>query len=286
MAITAQRLLSDGRSEITEVGGGDRERTWIIRVNSVADTEDGLYESGALPLVGSSLGANFQMTLRSYSIERIGKFTFKVVGNYSSRQESRSERDERQKVILPPWFRSPAITCQVTEFGDEPLKDNTGQAIRNSFGTPFTSTHPRRRWAPIIRIKAPVRSIPSWYYALAGKRNSAPVVVTRRTGGLPTFPAGTLLFVPGEIGEYVLEGTYIYDWLNFELHYDERQWKWEPVDMGPRYRNGSGENADFSDGMGFLDGVGGEAIDPNNPVNLNFQHYGLASFEGLPLTEF
>lgn len=286
MAITAQRLLSDTRSEITQIASGDRTRTWLIRVNSVNDTEDGLYESGALPLVGSSLDGNFQMTLRSYSIERVGKFLFKVTGNYSSRPETRQERDEKTREIFPPWLRPPKITVPITEWSDEPLKDKDGQAIRNSFGTPFTSTQPRRRWSPIIRVQAPVPSIPSWYFTLAGKRNNAAVTVYRKTGALPTFPAGTLLFVPGELGEYVREGDYVYDWLNFELHYNEDEWKWEPVDMGPRYRNGSGENADFPDGMGFLDGVGGQGIDPNNPTLLDFQYYLLGSFSSLPLTEF
>jgi hypothetical protein len=291
MAITAQRLLSDGRAEITQVSGGDRERTWIIRVNSVEDTEDGIYESGALPLIGSSLVGHPQMTLRSYSVAREGKFLFRVVGQYSSRTESKKERDERNKEIFPPWLRPPAITCPVTEFTDEPLKDKDGRTIRNSFGTPFTATQPRRRWAPIIRVRAPVPSIPSWYYTLAGKRNSSPVVVTRATGALPTFPTGTLLFVPGEIGEYVREpspggGNYVYDMLNFELHYNEDEWKWEPVDMGPQYLNDDDEPTYFQDGMGFLDGLGSEAADPDNPTILDFQYYELANFAALPLTEF
>lgn len=291
MAITAQRLLSDGRAEITQVSGGDRERTWIIRVNSVDDTEDGIYESGALPLIGSSLPGHPQLTLRSYSVGREGKFLFRVVGQYSSRTESKQEREDRNKEIFPPWQRPPAITCPITEFSDQPLKDKDGQAIRNSFGTPFTTTQPRRRWSPVIRVKAPVASIPSWYYTLAGKRNNSAVVVTRKTGALPTFPTGTLLFVPGEIGEYVREpkpsgGFYVYDMLNFELHYDVNEWKWEPVDMGPRYFNGADKESDFPDGMGFLDGTGGEAIDPNNPTLLDFQYYDLDNFGALPLTEF
>jgi hypothetical protein len=285
MAITAQRLLSDGRAEITQISGGDRERTWIIRVNSVEDTEDGIYESGALPLIGSSLVGHPQMTLRSYSVAREGKFLFRVVGQYSSRTESRKERDERNKEIFPPWLRPPAITCPVTEFTDEPLRDKDGQAIKNSFGTPFISTQPRRRWSPIIRVRAPVASIPSWYFTLAGKRNSSPVVVTRKTGALPTFPTGTLIFVPGEIGEYIREGDYVYDMLNFELHYDADEHMWQPVDMGPQYLNDAEEATYFQDGMGFLDLTGHEGF-ADLPVVHTFQYYDLASFAALPLTEY
>lgn len=286
MAITALRLLSDSRAEVTQVASGDRERTWLIRVNSVNDTEDGLYESGALPLIGSTLGGNSQMTLRSYSITREGKFLFRVVGQYSSRPESRQERDERARDIFPPWFRPPQITVPVHEFTDEPLKDKDGQGIRNSFGTPFTQTQPRRRWAPIIRVRSPVASLPSSYFTLPGKRNNAAVTVTRKTGALPTFPAGTLIFVPGDITEYTKEGDFYYDWFNFELHYDPSEWKWEPADMGPKYLNGADKQSDFTDGMGFLDGTGHQAIDPNTPHYLSFQYYGTADFSSLPLTEF
>lgn len=287
MAVTALRLISESRAEIHGVGAGDRERTLIIRVNSVADTEDGLYESGLLPFIGNYLDGNFLMTLRPpLIVDRIGKFTFKVVARYSSRNETQAEREERLREIAPiPWFRPPTITCPVNEWSDEPLKDSNGFAICNSFGTPFQTIQPRRRWAPIIRVTAPVQSIPFWYYALAGYRNNAPVTVIRRTGALPTFPTGTLLFVPGDIGETQQSGPYVYENVQFELHYDANEHKWEPVDMGPKYLNDDEKEADFTDGMGYLDSTGHEG-DPNNPATLTFQHYPLASFAALPLNQW
>jgi hypothetical protein len=287
MAVTALRLISEGRAEIHGVGAGERERTLIIRVNSVLDTEDGLYESGLLPFIGNYLDGNIMMTLRPpLLIDRLGKFLFKVVARYSSRNETAQEREERIRELAPiPWNRPPTISCPVNEFSDEPLADSAGNAICNSFGTPFATIQPRRRWSPIIRVVAPVQSIPSWYYALAGKRNSAPVTVIRRTGALPTFPTGTLLFVPSDIGETKQSGPYVYDDVQFELHYDANEWKWEPVDMGPQYYTDDEEKAYFQDGMGYLDTTGHEG-DPNSPATLTFQHYTTASFAALPLNQW
>lgn len=287
MAVTALRLIHESRDEIHGIGAGERERTLIIRVNSVIDTSDGLYESGLLPFIGSYLQGNVLMTLRPpLVIERQSKFIFKVVARYSSRNETQAERDERIKEIAPiPWMRPPTITCPVTEWSDEPLKDSNGFAICNSFGTPFQSIQPRRRWSPIIRVSQPVQAIPSYYYALAGTRNSDPVTILRRTGALPTFPAGTLLFVPGDIGETKQSGPYTYEEVQFELHFDANEHKWEPVDMGPKYLDSNEKEADFTDGMGYLDSTGHEG-DPNLPATLTFQHYPTASFAGLPLNQW
>lgn len=288
MAVTALRLLSESRGEIVQVGAGDRERTWMIRVNSVEDSEDGLYQSGLLPLIGSQLGSNPQMTLRSYSIERVGKFLFKVVGNYSSRNETKEERAIRLAEAYPvPWYEPPEITVSVSEFTDEPLRDIVfDAAICNSFGTPFASTQPRRRFKPIVRVQTNVPSIPSWYYTLGvGVRNADPVIVYLKTGPLPSFPAGTLLFVPESIPRYQVRGPYVFNQLGFSLEYDPDEWKWMPVDMGPKYLNSEGKEAEFTDGLGFLDGTGHEG-DKDDPEILDFQYYGLGSFADLPLTEF
>lgn len=287
MAVTAARLTFEGTDEIHGVGAGERERTLVVRCNNVIDNADGLYESGLVPLIGGYLGSNPLMTLRPpLGIERLGKFLFKVRCRYSSRNETQAEREERLRELAPlPWTRPPTITCPVTEFQDEPLKDSTGVAICNSFGTPFQSIQPRRRWAPIIRVVAPVQTIPTWYYTLAGKRNSGPVTIIRRTGPLPTFPTGTLLFVPGDIGESQQSGPYVYENLQFELHYDANEHKWEPVDMGPKYLNDDEKEADFTDGMGYLDGTGHEGSS-SSPSTLTFQHYELDSFAALPLNQW
>jgi hypothetical protein len=287
MAVTANRLTFEGTDEIYGVGAGERERKVIIRCDSVLDNADGLYESGLLPFIGNYLDGNILMTLRPpLSIERLGKFLFKVHARYSSRNETAQEREERIRELAPiPWNRPPTISCPVNEWSDEPLKDSADNAICNSFGTPFATIQPRRRWSPIIRVVAPVQSIPSWYYTLAGKRNAAPVTVMRRTGPLPIFPAGTLLFVPGDISESKQSGPYIYDELQFELHYDANEWKWEPVDMGPQYFTEDEEKAYFQDGMGYLDTTGHEG-DPAAPATLTFQHYETASFAALPLNQW
>jgi hypothetical protein len=287
MAVTLLRLIHEGRDEIYGVGSGERQRTIIVRCDHPSDNADGLYESGLLPLVGNYLDGNILMTLRPpVGIERQSKFIFKVDLRYSSRNETAQEREERLREIAPiPWMRPPTISCPVNEWHDEPLKDSTDVAICNSFGTPFATIQPRRRWSPIIRVVAPVQSIPSWYYTLAGKRNSEAVTVTRRTGALPTFAAGTLLFVPGDIPESRQSGPYIYEDLQFELHYDANEWKWEPVDMGPKYLNDDEKEADFTDGLGYLDSTGHEG-NPNSPATLTFQHYETASFVDLPLNQW
>ncbi len=287
MAITAQRLLSDSRAEIVQTAAGDWERTWIIRVNSVEDTEDGLYQSGALPLIGSSLNGNPQMTLRSYSVDRVGKFTFKIVGKYSSKNETQAEREARLREEFPvPWWEPPRITLPVVEYADEPLKDKDGVAFTNSFGTPYTTVPPRRRFKPIVRVKTNVASIPSWYYTLGvGVRNADAVTVRLKTGPLPTFPAETLLFVPKDIPEYKMRGPYVFHELEFDLEYDPNRWEIELVDMGPRYLNDDEKEADFPDGMGFLDSTGHEG-DPDLPATNTFHYYETASFADLPLTEF
>ena len=288
MAITLLKTSHEGTDEIYGVGAGERERTYIVRCNHPSDNADGLYESGLLPFLGSTLNGNIMMTLRPpVTIVRQAKFIFKVSCRWSSRNETPQEREQRLIELSPiPWYRPPTITCPVNEYSDEPDKDVFGDAVINSFGTPFSSVKPRRRWRPIIRVVQPVQSIPSWYYALAGFRNSGPVTVVRRTGPLPTFPDGTLLFVPGDIGESRQSGPYIYDELQFELHYDEDGHNWEPIDMGPYYKLANGQTAKFHDGMGFLNLAGGAAANQSNPSTLFFVYYKKASFAALPLNQW
>lgn len=295
MSVQFARLIAPGGDgEIVQYDAGERKRTWIAKVDSVADTSDTVYASGYLPAIGSFLSGSTQLTLRSYTPERLGKFTFKMVGNYSSRTETAKEREERERAIYPvPWLRSPEITGDVIEGTEEPAKDVTGKAILNSYKRNFGSNKDRPTFAPVIRVMTRLATIPSWYYEYGvGVVNSTATTVILETGALPTFPALTLLFAPTTFPRVKREGDFIYHEIGFELRYKplnedgKCSWDWHPVDNGFEWDEDGKEAESTSGSVVLLDGTGKKNPEGADPVYLDFQYHNRKDFSVLPLMAY
>lgn len=298
MAVQYSRLLAPGSDgEMPGLYVGDRKRSWYVKVSSVADTSDTVYASGHIPYIGSALSGAPQCTLRSYTPERIGKFSFKMTGNYSSRPETPKEREERERaLILVPWLRSPEITGEVVEGNEEPVKDVTGKEILNSYKRHFGSNKSRPTFAPVIRVTARFRNIPSWYYQYGvGVLNNSATTVRLETGALPAFPAGTLLYAPASFPRVKSEGEnwiFIYHEISFELRYKplnedgKSAWDSHPIDNGYEWDEGGKEAQSTSGSTVLLNGLGGKLTDGAPPVRLEFKYHNRKDFGVLPLNAF
>lgn len=91
------------KGNILQLGGGDLERSFIVKTNNPATTQYDIYASGVIPYQGTSHPQNFMATLRQIEFDPIEKFLWRVTCRYSTRPEGDGRRID---VTVPPWFVS------------------------------------------------------------------------------------------------------------------------------------------------------------------------------------
>ncbi|HWL09545.1 MAG TPA: hypothetical protein VNQ76_14140 [Planctomicrobium sp.] len=151
-----------------------------------------------------------------------------------------SERDEdaaEREAVPNPLSRRPKVTKSYDRSEIPCFEDRDGNAILNAAGDAFLEPVVRPSSCPVWSVQINVAASPSWMDNLADKTNSDTFVIRGRS-----YPAGTLLFEPGDESDIQEENGVEFYTVGFKLLVNMEGWKEK------RYENGLNEMVDITGG--------------------------------------
>ncbi|WP_437228755.1 hypothetical protein SH661x_002322 [Planctomicrobium sp. SH661] len=217
---------------------------WIVTVNNKNDHPlsfvGGLQASGALPYRGAghpinpffrATGLKYQRwngnSLRQWHITCEYKMVF------SEKDEDAAERESTPN----PLERRPKVTKSYDRAEIPCFEDRDGNAILNAAGDAFLDPVVRPKSCPVWNVQINVAASPGWMDSLADKTNSDTFEIRGRS-----YPAGTLLFEPGDESDIQTENGVEFITVSFKLLVDMEGWK------DKRIENGLNEMVDIGGG--------------------------------------
>lgn len=266
---------------------GDLEREFVVTADNRSDDQYTIYASGLIPLHGSPHPRNFMASLRRFRFKCEMPFIWRVTCEYSTRPEGQQQNNA---LIQVPWFRPAIVTGGFLSQSENPSKDAYNKPYNNSADTPFSQTPSIEDDRPTFHIRKNVPSLPTWFYSLKRKRNSAPVVIRNEIGVVISAPQYSLKYKPLGFSEVKREGPnnmFRYIEVSYELAFDEDLWELNIRDRGRFFkppRAGRMQRVIPFDegGEQNLNGFGEPLTPGDTPKTIKFRPYGQADFSVLP----
>jgi hypothetical protein len=274
------------KGNILQLGGGDLERSFIVKTDNTSTNQYDIYRSGLIPYQGTSHPLNFVAILKQIEFEPIEKFLWRVSCKYSTRPDGQEERQRLLEEGVVPWLLPAIITGSYLTERTEKSVDLDGKAIATSAGTPYTppltTTRPdsglfgtSQPYAEYT-IRKNFPAMPAFFESFADIVNQDNLALYNPLGRLTILVAGTVQYHPVSFSEVKFAGP------GGSLSFIELTYKFSRtpqskasinlVDRGPHFKDGFGNPQPFNEGGEFfLDGFGNRLINGASPVSNSFK---------------
>jgi len=163
------------------------------------------------------------------------------------------EYDSVYELAENPVFEPAQIEWDGEKFEEVAVYDNTGDAIINSAGDPYENVM-RERTRRVVSIRKNVSSVPTWIITAEDAVNSSAFTVD----GI-TVPTGMAKLGAPKLGAWQIRNGIRYREMSMQMTLNKDGWNLQPMEVGFRYRNGSGD---------LVKAVSDDGTDPTNPVCL------------------
>lgn len=202
--------------------------TYIVKTTSASEDQSAIQSSGLVPVPGDFHPT--QSTLRMSGVEcqpRSG-----LLWDYTPLYSNTYTQAEQDRATIPNPLERPIVWHLVPQHEREIVdKDIDDLALTNTAGDVTFPLPDVPKTTAVFRGVKNVAGLPSWYTNLPDKLNSDSFFIQKYNY---TFPPKTLLFQPGEDGDWMTEGGYDFFQLHFHLIYQE-SWQFERVSAGFYY---------------------------------------------------
>lgn len=262
--------------------------TWLAATDNRYTSEVDIFTYGwsnsILPIRFQSHPRDNTQTCRRISCDSTDSpLHWQISAEYSS--EPLTDKEKQDQEIDNPLQRPAQIEWDTIEALEAIYKDKNGNALLNSAGDYFSKPVevPRSRWG--INITKNVASVPDWVLSL-----DAPINASAVTIGGKVFPEKTLKLRRARIGPLQIEGDYEFYVFSMLLEFNRKKWKFQALDQGLRFKDGSNQKVILVDGQPatsdvLLNGSGAVLANPSptSAVFLDFEIEDEFDFNNFPI---
>lgn len=278
MTVTFLEEIADARQATNRLGVRSYTTAYRLETDSQNDTAADVGNHSSLPGIGDKFADDTQAYCHDITIANTAPWKgWTATYNYSTEREI-SKTDPADDEVKVSW---------TSEVYNEPVfQDVNGSAVLNSANDYFIDPSPSRDAVHLIaKIRANVRSVPSWVLSKQNHVNSGIITI----GGLQ-IAAGLARMSRLEISERQRRNNIDFYALSFEVHIHSDGWRLKPMDVGFRELE-YGVLVQIKDTNGdevttpvMLDGEGKAQTDPSpeSAIFGNYQVYVESDLTGLP----
>jgi len=278
MTVTFLEEIADARQASNRLGIRTYTTAYRLETDSQDDTAYDVGSHGSLPVIGSTFADDAQAYCNNIQITNSAPWKGWTATYEYSTDRQISSTDPEDDEVKVSW---------TSEVYNEPVfQDVSGNAIVNSAGDYFIDPVPSRDAVHLIaKIRANVRSVPSWVLAKQNNVNNNVITI----GGLD-IAAGLARMSRLEISERQRRNDIDFYGLSFEVHIHSDGWRVQPMDVGFRELE-YGELIQIKDTNGdevttpvMLDGEGAAQNNPtpSSAVFGDFEVYAESDLTTLP----